>query len=99
MLPAIKLSTRPNSELERADRHQRNHRGGNQQNACHGSRLASRQQQEGKKDQKRDNEEKNERRLYEDLSNEDTDNAAGRHQDGKAGGLPKDSTNLLPVRI
>ena len=77
------------SEIERADRHQRDDGGGDEQNTRHRNGLTPGQQQKGEEDQKRDNEKQNERRLHENLSNEHAEDAAGRHEDGEADGLLK----------
>ena len=77
------------SEIEGADRHQRDDGSGDQQNTRHRNCLTPGQQQKGEEDQKRENEKQNEWRLHENLSNEDAEDAAGRHEDREADGLPK----------
>ena len=77
------------SEFEGADRHQRDDGRGDEQDTRHRNCLTPGEQQKGKEDQKCENKKQNERRLHENLSNEDAEDAAGRHKDCEAGGLLK----------
>jgi hypothetical protein len=77
------------SEIEGAHRHQRDDGRGDEQNTRHRNSLTSRQQQKGEEDQKCQDEKEDERRLHENLGNEDAEDAAGSHENGEADGLLK----------